>query len=202
MENKKPEKVKGLSREEVARIAAEEGARAGIEAFKRAEQQYRKETNDRRLYNTKMLLRGYRKLKMHTDNAVYDISSALKEPLSPYDDAEDERDTLQGLWDCLNAGYDDLYIESILRSKTRTKTMVSHIDRMLVLYARYCEEFDLTEDLRRFNVVKALFIDPRPRSAANIAAEYFIDARTVYKWVDYICGDLSALIFGLGGIRM
>ena len=38
MENRKPDKNKGLSKEDVARIAAEEGARDGIEAYKRAEQ--------------------------------------------------------------------------------------------------------------------------------------------------------------------
>lgn len=201
MENRKPTNLKGLTREEIVRIAAEEGTRAGIAAWQRSEAQYKKETNDRRLHNTKMLLRSYRKLKIHTDNAVYDVGSALQEPRSP-SDSEDERDTMQGLWDCLNAGYDDLYIESILRSKARTQTMVSHIDRMLDLYEENCKKFSKTEDLRRFNVVKALFIDPMPKSAADIATANYIDSRTVYKWVDFICGDLSALIFGLGGIRM
>lgn len=199
MENRKPDKNKGLSKEDVARIAAEEGARAGIEAFKRAEQQYKKETNDRRLHNTKMLLRSYRKLKMHSVKAVYDCDTALQQSGSEYDDS---REVLQGLWDCIDAGYDDLYIESILRSKTRTATMVTHIDSMLDLYADHCVRAGKTEDLRRYRVVRALYIDAKPVSAADIATENYIDARTVYKWVDYICGDLSPLIFGLGGIRM
>lgn len=199
MDYKKPDAKKGLSKEEVARIAAEAGTKAGIEAFQRAQQQYKKEANDRRLHNTKMLLRNYRKLRLHCDNALYSASEAMKPDEYDVDDA---REMLQTMWDCMDAGYDSVYIESILRSKTRTATMVAHVAAMLELYEANCLRFGRLEDLRRFRVVKSLYIDDERISIQDIATINNIDTRTVYKWIDYICGDLSALIFGLGGIRM
>ena len=199
MENKKSEVKKGLTKEEVARIAAEAGTKAGIEAFQRAQLQYRKETNDRRLHNTKMLLRSYRKLKLHCEKSVYQCADAMQPTEYGY---QDQREVLQTLWDCFEGGYDDLYIESILRSKTRTATMVAHIESMLELYEENCKRNGRKEDLRRFRVVKSLYIDDDDATVQYVASINNIDTRTVYKWIDYICGDLSALIFGLGGIRM
>jgi hypothetical protein len=177
--------------ERLAEKAAETGARVALETLKREKAHQR----DRRLRNTKLLLRNYRTLKLHITEAIYredqlyenSVSSAL-EILYGIDDQDDER----------------LYIEAINQSQKRTQIIIQHIDHMLYLYKAICENSKRPEDLRRYRVLHAMYIAPSPGSvsAEDVAGAESINTRTVYKDLDNASVTLSALFFGVDGLQL
>lgn len=68
---------KSLSQREIIRLAAEAGAQAALEAFEKERNKAVKGRYDRRLHNTKLLLRNYRTLKAHCENAIFERSKAV-----------------------------------------------------------------------------------------------------------------------------
>ena len=85
---------------------------------------------------------------------------------------------------------DDLKVESIMKSAARTQIIMRHVNRMLDIYKAVCGN-SLDEAEQR----------DRPLSPAAVAEMESIDKRTVYKDVDAACATLSALIFGIDGIK-
>lgn len=56
-------------------------------------------------------------------------------------------------------------------------------------------------DIAADGVIEALYLRDRPLSPTAVAEREKIDKRTVYKDVDAACATLSALIFGIDGIK-
>ena len=52
---------------------------AGIKAYRDEATRHRREIYDKRLYNTKLLMKNYRDLQEHADKAVFDASTAEDE---------------------------------------------------------------------------------------------------------------------------
>ena len=55
--------------------------------------------------------------------------------------------------------------------------------------------------MRRYRVVKALYLSAQPVSAQEVADIEMIDTRTVYKDVNAACVPLSTLLFGVDALR-
>ncbi|MEG2383477.1 MAG: hypothetical protein RSB39_07795 [Oscillospiraceae bacterium] len=180
---------KGQSRDEIIRIAADAGARAGLDAYEKEKHRDIGERADRRLRNTKLLLRNYRMFKDHCASAVYEV--------------EQIDESAMDILDLMSSGGGGgaLTIESIKTSVARTVTIVQHIDVMLQLYDVYCQRAGVPEEERRYRVVKRLYIDEKPGTIAEVATSENITERTVYKDVDSACEKIAALIFGIDGIR-
>ena len=174
----------------IARMAAEIGAKTAIEAYERRMKIAQTERADRRLHNTKLLLRNYRLFKEHCDNAVYEV-----EKLTSEETIYDILDAISGV-DTSGA-----FVESIKKSVARTVTIVQHIDVMFQLYETYCYRSGKPEEERRYRVIKALYIDDNPPTIEELAKQENIYPRTIYKDVDAACERLSALIFGIDGIK-
>lgn len=171
-------------------LATERGVRAGVQAamdYMRAEQEKAaKGRYDRRLHNTRLLLRNYRRLMLHAEEAISDIKAAKERAI----------DILEGL-----EGEDDsLYIESIKRSQTRTLIILQHIDQMLRYYRIDCEQGGRDEDLRRYRVLMATYIDPERKTAQEIADAEHIDKRTVYRDIKEAVAALTLLLFGIDSL--
>ena len=116
-------------------IAIQKGVAAGVQAaderMEANRQRERKGRYDRRLHNTRLLLKSYRALKHHALGAVATGSQAngIRE------NAVDILDSLD------DARIDDtLYIESIKRSRQRTQIILDHIDDMLRYWRIDCEQ--------------------------------------------------------------
>lgn len=75
----------------------------------------RKSRQDRRLHNTRLLLKNYRLLKEHTKGAIFNASQAKERAV----------DILDGLNDYEMD--DGLYIESIKKSQQRTLIILAHL---------------------------------------------------------------------------
>ena len=117
------------------------------------------------------------KIDEHLDESVYDILDMM------------ERNT------------SNLFVDSIKNSVARTATLVKHIETMLGLYRVYCEQSGKPEDLRRWHVTKALYIDDYPKTNQEIADQENVTDRTIRRDVEDICEQLSALLFGIEGVK-
>ena len=175
-----------MSDTDIIRLAAETAAKTAIQEYKKEVEKAAKESKNRKLRNTKLLLRNYRALKAHAQNAVFDKATADENVV-------DILALMQGKED---AG---TVVESIMRSATRTCLILSHIDVMLAAYQKMCSRRPI--DQRRWNVIYAKYIAEEPLTDEQIAEKEFINPRTVHKDIDYACSRLSALIFGIDAMR-
>ena len=127
MPSKKPRARTTLS-EEQKREVIDLAVAAGIRAYRSEATKHQKEIYDKRLHNTKLLMRNYRSLKEHSENAVFDAATAE-------DDDVNEILNLMSEW----AKEEDTTIESIKKSAAKTKLIMDHVDEMLRIYKAACE---------------------------------------------------------------
>ena len=175
-------------------IAVQRGTEAGIKAamdyLTEERKQLKKGRYDRRLRNTRLLLKNYRFFRNYAKNAVYKASQ-LK---------ENAVDILDGLDEY---SFDDsLYIESIKKSQQRTLIILNHIDEMLRYYKIDCEQSGKDEELRRYRIIVAYYINDQRKSAEQIAEDEHIERRTLYKDINMALKPLSALIFGIDSMKL
>jgi len=178
----------------VLEIAIQKGVEAGTKAAmdylieeKKAQ---RKGRYDRRLRNTRLLLKNYRALKKHVQGAVFNAKQAKESAI----------DILDGLDEyCFD---DNLYIESIKRSQQRTFIILQHIDEMLKYFRIYCEQSGREEEMRWYRIIMKTYIDEERKTAEQIAEEEHIERRTVYKNINAAIKPLSALIFGIDSLKL
>lgn len=166
------------------------GVKAAMEHIRTEREKERKSRQDRRLHNTRLLLKNYRLLKEHTKGAIFRANQARERAVDILDVLNDyEMD-------------DGLYIESIKKSQQRTLIILAHIDQMLELYKAYCYNSGNPENIRRYGVVMATYIDEPKKSALEIAGTFGIEKRTVYKDIKAAANPLTALLFGIDSLRM
>lgn len=177
---------------EIVKMASEVAAKTAIDVFDKQRNKAVSEWNDRRKNNTKLLLRNYRLLKDHIDSAVYEQDKV--EFLN-----ESAQDILEFMWSSSDG---EAVVESIKKSVHRTKTIMEHVKTMLRTYEIFCETSSREEDHRRWRVINAMYISDVQMSPDEIAEAENIDKRTVYRDVSAAVENISALIFGLNGLKI
>ena len=166
------------------------GAREALKIFELERNKEYSDRVDRRLRNTKLLLRNYHVLKEHAENSVFGRTQMEESAI----------DILESMMSMYN---NEIIIESIKRSATRTAIIVSHIEVMLGLYHSYCEHTSSYEiDLRRYEVIWDMYIADQTLSAKEIAEKQNISIRNVYEDIKVATERLSALIFGVDGLKV
>lgn len=175
-----------MTKEEIIKLAAEAGVNAAKKFMDQETKRKIKSRHDRRLRNTRLLLKHYPMLKEHSEKSVCSIQQ-----LSDPENAIDVLDNLERL-------DDETYIQAIKRSATRTKIILAHIQEMVGLYEMYCQRSGKDEDLRRYRILWARFFDGK--QTAELAAIECVDERTVQRDVKEAVEKLSALIFGIDGL--
>lgn len=178
-------------------VAIQKGIEAGVQAavthLEEAKKQQRRDRYNRRLHNTRLLLKNYRSLKHHALAAVHtgaQANEAIREnAVTILDSLDDEMVD------------DSLYIESIKRSQQRTRIIIEHIDEMIRYWRIDCEQSGKDEAVRRYRVVYDTFIGDEYCSADELAEREHVEKRTIYKDIRAAMGPLSSLIFGIDGIR-
>ena len=174
-----------------------DAAKAGAEALKREQTAIRKRENarqiDKRLHNTRLLLKNYRMLKQHFQNAVY-----------TFEEEQAETEVKPGdIWKLLNqtSPTEEIYIEAICKSATRTMIILQHLDRMLGIYETFCNSSPLESAKRQCRIMKARYLDEPQRSMADIAEMEHVHKRTAEKDLDAAIESVTALIFGIDAIK-
>lgn len=158
--------------EEVTRIATQQA----IEVFNSQKEQELQREKDKRLHNTKLLLKHY-----HTFRKYVEDVSVETEPETP----------IQKL--ILN---EKDIVESVRVTTERTVEMVKHLDRAMDALAYICKR----EGSKHYEILYKRFIECVQIS--TIADEYEINNRTVYKLIDAAAERLSTLLFGVYGLKI
>ncbi len=182
-----------LSEEELRKIYENAAAIGAKEALRIFEQERKKEYNgraDRRLRNTKLLLRNYHMLKEHAEKSVFGRTQMEESAL-------DILESMMSMYD------NEVIIESIKRSATRTAVIVSHIDTMFGLYEAYCDRSPTRDiDMRRYDVVWDMYIAEPTLSVKEIAEKQSMSKENVYADIKVAIERLTALIFGVDGLNV
>lgn len=174
--------------ERALKLAAEEGARAGVAAYKEEKENAINKKRDRRLRNTKMLLEHYRDFKAHADGAIFDSIQV-------------ENEDITDLFSLMETEYSNekTFLESVSQSNKKTKLIIAHIDAMLKEYEKYCRMSVKPEEKRRYRIVRDMYISPQIWTAEEISENYGIAKRTVYKDITLATEALAVLFFGIDG---
>lgn len=170
--------------EQVAKISAETATITAIEYIEKLKQEEQKIKRDRRLRNTKLLLRNYRTFVLHCEGLKMELQS--REAGELLEDLE----------------ADEFAVESIKRSKERTLAMVQFINQMLQVYQLICKQSNKEEDMRKYETINKLYIQEEKMTAEEVAECHKTNVRTVYRDVNDAVKTLSILIFGVDGIRL
>lgn len=180
-----------LTKEEIETMiakAALAGASVAAEAVEKAHQKEQKELKDRRLHNTRLLLRNYRMLKESCEKAVY-----KKE--------HQEKTTEEVIRDLMSMhASDGVIVNSIKESAERTSIIISHVDKMIDVFRMYCGKCGEKEK-RQYKVIKAMYITKDRTSASELANRFGVSKVTIYDDIKTAEERLSALFFGINGLR-
>lgn len=176
--------------QELSEKAAAVGAREALKTFEKERKKEFSKRSDRRLRNTKLLLRNYHMLKEHAENSVFGRTQMEESAL-------DILESMMTMYD------NEVIIDSIKRSATRTAVIVSHIETMLGFYAVYCEKSMKSKiEMRRYEVLWDMYMAEEPLSVKEIAEKQHISQDTIYSDLKIATEYLSALIFGVDGLRV
>ena len=192
-EKKKELSLITITSEQLSEIYEKAAAIGAKEALKTFEQERKKEFSgrtDRRLRNTKLLLRNYHMLKEHAEKSVFGRTQMEESAL-------DILESMMSMYD------NEVIIESIKRSATRTAVIVSHIETMFELYAVYCDKSLNREiDMRRYEVIWDMYMSDDGLSVKEIAEKQNISKDSVYSDLRIATERLTALIFGVDGLKV
>lgn len=170
--------------------AAAIGAKEALKAFEQERKKEYSSRSDRRLRNTKLLLRNYHMLKEHAQNSVFGRTQMEESAL-------DILESMMTMYD------NEVIIESIKRSATRTAVIVSHVETMFGLYEAYCNKSQNRDiDMRRYEVLWDMYMAVDTLNAKEIAEKQQVSVRNVYKDIKIATETLSALIFGVDGLNV
>ena len=174
-------------------IGVEAGAEAALKAIEAEKTKKRHERFDRRYHNTKLLLKNYKYLNEHFKSAIFTSGQLKESDESFYEIME----IMSG-----QSGDEQVYVDSIKESAHKTKIIMAHVNRMLEAYKAICETSPKEEERRHYRILKALYLEDITYSAAEIAARECVDKRTVYRDIDTAVTNLTALLYGMGGLEI
>lgn len=175
--------------EDMVKMAAEAGAKAAMDRMNTERERMKKGVVDRKLHNTTLLIRNYKMLKQNADNSVFGRSQM----------EESAADILTSMMNLYN---DEVIVESIKRSASRTAIIVAHVQAMLGLYEVYCQQSTSPYDARRYEILYDRYIAEKPMTVQEIAKKQKMSKENVYTDLKIAIERLTALIFGVDGLNV
>ncbi len=170
--------------------AKELAKEAALEAIKTFKQQEKDQVKKRRLHNTGLLLENY------LDFLDYYNSIKYK--------AEDIQDSLDPVeFDVVYI--DDIFIDSIKRSKVRTMIIIKQIETAV---EKIQEEMTVCNEVEKYNAVNYLYFkkelkDLKFNSRVSKVAELLnCSESSVRRWNNEVLKKLSVMLFGVDGMRI
>lgn len=154
------------------------------------------ERRDRRLHNTQLLLKNYRKFKLHCTGAVYTDEEGDH-------DGSEEEEAIE-LLDMMMNKNRMAVVESIRMSCRRTKIIMKHIDNVLSMYEVYCNQKADNADgrtaRRECQVLRRYYISDDEPTYDQIAADLQISPRQVYRDLSSATAQVSVFMFGVDAL--
>ena len=159
-----------------------------IGEVKKIEEEERKKIYDRRLRNAKYLFRNYNNLIKHYETAVY-IESEL----------DDE--SLTDIYDFIDEANETIMIQSIYRSKKRTKIMITHIKVCIDTFIQDAYNSGKPGKITEADVIKHCILDNKTVEETAEIMDY--NPRSISRIKKKVIEqDLAILIFGVDAIRL
>lgn len=182
--------------EKMIESGVNEGIQKGLKQYDNMQKNKTKFRYDKRLRNTRLLLKNYRSFVEHCDNAKYLVENPIKKEI--------EKDNLKvQLFDDFYNLQDDAYIvASILKSKEKTRIILDHINLCLDFFQAKAIKTNNQEMIRRYNVISDLYINETPMTYEEIAEMEHISQKTVNRDRKKAIEELSVLIFGIDGLDL
>ncbi len=182
--------------EKMIESGVNEGIQKGLKQYDNMQKNKTKFRYDKRLRNTRLLLKNYRSFVEHCDNAKYLVENPIKKEI--------EKDNLKvQLFDDFYNLQDDAYIvASILKSKEKTRIILDHINLCLDFFQAKAIKTNNQEMIRRYNVISDLYINETPMTYEEIAEIEHISQKTVNRDRKKAIKELSVLIFGIDGLDL
>jgi len=171
----------------IVKMAAEVGSKTAIDVFNKQKEKEKKRRVDRRLRDTKRLMRSYKEIKIHAGDAITTLSEMASEDYEFFKDLMEDTGRID--------------VEAIIRSKARSAIMLTHIDAMLQAYEIISCTSKKPEDKRRYHVLVNLYLKDDAMTVKEIAEMEHVDISTIYKDIDIACEKMSALLFGIQWIE-
>lgn len=182
--------------EKMIESGVNEGIQKGLKQYDNMQKNKTKFRYDKRLRNTRLLLKNYRSFVEHCDNAKYLVENPIKKEI--------EKDNLKvQLFDDFYNLQDDAYIvANILKSKEKTRIILDHINLCLDFFQAKAIKTNNQEMIRRYNVISDLYINETPMTYEEIAEIEHISQKTVNRDRKKAIEELSVLIFGIDGLDL
>ena len=134
-----------------------------------------RQRKDKRLHNTRLLMKNYTALKNHIENVNEDIE-------------EFEIEVEMG-------SKDNLWIMSIARSKIRTAKMVAYVESAMDLVKEKFEKNSVAEKFRAFEM---FYLDKKTNE--EIQEELNCGKNSPKRWSDLIIEELNILLWGIDAL--
>ena len=150
--------------------------------------------SDIRLHNTKILLENYRNFKQHSQKSIKSINQLVQHKLQEISKVNIDIDFSQK--------WDDIYVDSIVKSSAKTAIILKQIDSFIEYYDLKCMSSKREDIRRRIKVIKMLYINEKEMTYEDIAEKLFINVRTVDNTRKAATRELSALFFGIDGVKL
>ncbi|CEQ00538.1 MAG: hypothetical protein ACLT0R_16430 [Paraclostridium sordellii] len=158
-----------VDRKEIKNIAKE--------IAKEAVQELIGEQKDKRLHNTRLLVKNYLALKKHVENVKDDIKIDLNL-------LEEENCKINNIW-----------IMSIARSKTRTSKMIAYLESAIDIVEN---EFKQSKEEYKYKAFKLYYIENEIYS--DIVAELGCSPNSPRKWANMVIERLNVLLWGIDAL--
>lgn len=160
----------------IVKLAVNTATQQTYQIIKQNQEQEKKTAHDRRLKNTKLLLKNYRFLKQHSNSIRLEINE-LNEIL---------------IMDSPNI--DQIEIESIKKSKRRTLIMIKYVEKMLEIYESINE--------KRHKIISATYINDEKNEVKDLSKLYEVTPRSIYKEINLGVSELASLLWGVDSILL
>lgn len=177
-----------LSQSELATLV-EEAVSKGVQRHMEAEEKREQKRQSRLLYNTKVLLENYRKLKTYLEKATSSLEDVARDRFPEYS---------VELLEVFGLRVEDKKSYSIARGVANVTILVNHLEKMLEVYKQDCLSSDKETDHRKWRVLNYLYIGGERRmSIGDIAEIENVDPRVIQKDAKAAREDMKVLLFGI-----
>lgn len=150
---------------------------AALEAVREFEKSQKKNAKARVFQNARLLMENYNRICRSVQEGVSELSDV---------DNGEELEELSA---------EDIYINSIIKSKLRSIVMIAHIDKCLGLLE---EEMNQKEWAEKYQAFKLYYL--KGVTQEDIAERFNITDRTVRRWMVELTRVLSIYLFGADAI--
>lgn len=158
--------------EQIAKAAAHE-------AVKEHERSTRKNKKAKIFQNTKKLMENYNRICQSVEKGVAELGDM--------DNAEELEEFTE----------EDIFINSILKSKLRSIIMIAHIDKCLALLK---EEEDRKNTPEKYVAFKAFYLEGK--TYEDMLEKYGFAERTARRWITEMTNTLGVYLFGADALML